>query len=223
MKIQTLKWFIFPQVPDVIEKDKSIERNSWRDHPMNLKEYINRIQSMEPDITRRAVSLYDEGVSFLFGLLLREIFEIRILEGEDSRHAVNGDDGSFIDEEKECLSKLLAKYYVNSPIDGELTGCHVYLMSDRKSTIDRLSAWVKTEFNCTPVIAVHETSHVQEMEHGPWSGLGFIEDIASASLARSAAVGDIIVSNKRWKDSNNNFIYFLPHVSFYVPHRILHR
>jgi hypothetical protein len=198
---------IFPQIPDVIEKDKSIERNSWRDHPMNLKEYINRIQSMEPDITRRAVSLYDEGVNFLFGLLFRETFAIRILEGEDStksirpkgvstsialhsRHPVNGDDGSFIDEEKECLSKLLAKYYINSPIDGELTGCHVYLMSDRRSTIDRLSAWVKIEFNCTPVIAVHATSHVQEMEHGPWSGLGFIEDIASASLARTAAVGD---------------------------------
>jgi hypothetical protein len=194
---------IFPQIRDVLNKDKSIDRNSWRDDPMQRQEDQKHIQSMGPDIASRATSLYAEGVNFLLGLLFRETFELQVGENPTntpkgvsiaihSRHPVNGDDGSFVDEEKECMAQLLTKH-INGPYKG--LGCHVYLMSDRKATVDLLSAWAKMEFNCTPVVAAHSASHVQKMEHGPWDGVGFIEDLASASLARTAAVGDLCRSS----------------------------
>jgi hypothetical protein len=67
-------------------------------------------------------------------------------------------------------------------------------MSDRPKTVELLSQWLVDEFNCTPVVAnhdSHEDDSITHTEHGPWAGVGYIQDLASASMARTAAVGDV--------------------------------
>jgi hypothetical protein len=188
---------IFPQIPDVMNRDKAIYRHGWRHDPINLKEYKTYIRELGTDAKIRAGKLYFLGVDFLFGMLFRETFTIQVGDSPKnndaiisvalhSRHPVLGDDGSFVDEEKKCLLSLLTPYKRTKDT------CSVYLMSDRPKTVDILSQWL-VKLNCTPIVANHESSRLGKMttEHGPWAGQGFLQDLDSASAARTAAVGDI--------------------------------
>jgi hypothetical protein len=62
-------------------------------------------------------------------------------------------------------------------------------MSDRKLTVELLSDWLWKR-NCTPVTAAKDSGHSLSKEHGPWSGVGFVQDLALASAARHAVLGD---------------------------------
>ena len=211
---------VFPQIQDTFHYDEELhshlERISWRDHPMKRKIDLARIKAMSQNVQDRANALYKEGIDFLLGLLFRQSFELLVeppdnfnpgwtsIEQEDgvvsialhSRHPVNGDDGTFLDDEKFCLNQLLTKHYFRRPKHLKW-GCQIHLMSDRKATVDILSKYVQTEFNCTPIVASRKISSSipleddSLLEHGPWAGIGFLEDLKAASYARTAIVGSI--------------------------------
>jgi len=134
------------------------------------------------------------------GLLFREIFTVdeslvpqpsSAVENDvfslalHSRHTVVGDDGSHIPDEVRCLEKLLPEN--RSPYT-----CVVYMMSDRPNTLNALSDWLD-QHNCSALYnEVSKSSSVFSFvdEHGPNPGVGFIQDLALASHARSALIGD---------------------------------
>jgi hypothetical protein len=60
-------------------------------------------------------------------------------------------------------------------------------MSDRDCTISRLTTWL-TNRNISVAVAQHD-QHIDFLsEHGPFAGVGFFQDLALASTARSAIV-----------------------------------
>lgn len=113
-----------------------------------------------------------------------------------SRHPVLGDDGSFIIQEQACILEVLQTLAASSNTT-KPRDCKIYLMSDRPLTLERLSEWLVThpEANswlpCTPVVAAnHAHTQLRVTEHGPWAGQGYWQDLALASRARTAVIGD---------------------------------
>jgi hypothetical protein len=143
--------------------------------------------------------LYSETEDFLNGMLFRGIFsfhpdifppEYSRVEPEGtrtyalhSRHVDMDDDGSDVLEEKTCLNTLHHKFR-GQP-------CTVYLMSDRKATLHKMSMYVEKIQNCTPVVVTHVTDHADGhyTEHGPFAGAGFFQDWLVASQARHGFIG----------------------------------
>jgi hypothetical protein len=199
---------LFPQIPDVMWEHKQIFRNQWRDDPYNRREYKHYIHDMGEQARERAGILYHYGPDFLFGMLFRNMFTIKVTvdnpfvnsQSEDtfslalhSRHTVVGDDGSFLRDEIKCLQKLLPK-------DPSSETCVVYLMSDRPTTVRMLTEWLQ-KHNCTGVSVISPSddhnalslSHPIRIknEHGPDpGGIGFIQDLDLSSNARSGLIGD---------------------------------
>jgi hypothetical protein len=215
---------IFPQIPDVLPTHDNIARNSWHDHPM-LRErldYRNYIKLLSQHQQLVAGMLYYQKVDYLLGMLLRACFTLpgystpapvapksTTTFEEDvindastfsialhSRHPVIGDDGSFVQEEMDCLQELVElnrrnRNYTTDP------PCEVYLISDRPRTLKLLSDHVRS-LGCRPMIAAHNESSSGSMgrtEHGPFAGHGFLEDLSFASRARTAVVGDVCRSS----------------------------
>ena len=192
---------IFPQIPDLVETNQHIVRQQWRDDPLNRKEFRSYLLEMDAEHKIIAAKLYNNGVNFLFGMLFRETFTLQdayaptsefpesseLTIALHSRHVVVGDDGSFVPNEKKCLQSLIEKLSGKTPSNV----CRVYLMSDRQETISILSQWLRQR-NCIPMSVSHgERGAVMRSEHGPWTGIGFLQDLASTSLARTAVVGDV--------------------------------
>lgn len=192
---------IFPQIPDLAETNQHIVRQQWRDDPLNRKEFRSYLLEMGAEQKTIAGKLYNNGVNFLFGMLFRETFTLQdayapasafpdssgLTIALHSRHIVVGDDGSFVPSEMKCLQSLIKKLSGRT----ESNVCRVYLMSDRQETISILSQWLRQR-NCTPISVTHgEQGVVMRSEHGPWTGIGFLQDLASTSLARTAVVGDV--------------------------------
>jgi len=77
--------------------------------------------------------------------------------------------------------------------------CHVYVMSDRPFTVDRLHATIKEVTHCTSSSRnqslINEGSESFRAEHGPRAGRGFWEDLALAVHSRHGMIA--FVMNRR--------------------------
>jgi hypothetical protein len=146
-----------------------------------------------------AEDLYSEGADFLFGMLFHASFQFapnffeRTVElsasvfqnstytvALHSRHQSKEQDGCDIAGEEACLERLL----------GDKTDCHVFVMSDRKCTIDQTIQYIHNELSCRVEQTTHKAQAKQawQSEHGAFAGGGFYEDWILASRARSAVI-----------------------------------
>jgi len=216
---------VFPQIPDLDSDNPRLYRNSWRDHPLISDSFKYYINDMSRENRIAAGMLYYEGVDYLYGMLFREIFNLQVYRTAlkiqktkplplsialHSRHPVVGDDGTYVQEEIDCLANLISAYRQQRELRSSLPskrnattdsssasstliadgGCQVYLMSDRPRTIEILSRWLIGR-NCTPISVRHDNGTSGKItEHGPWAGIGFLEDLEIAASARWAVVGD---------------------------------
>jgi hypothetical protein len=112
-----------------------------------------------------------------------------------SRHPVISDDGSFVREEMQCLEELvsMSRLMRANDTDSSPANCYVYIISDRPRTLRLLSNHVQG-LGCQALVAHHDTNAtcgiMSLTEHGPYAGAGYLEDLAFASRARHALVGD---------------------------------
>jgi hypothetical protein len=202
---QTHPVVIYPQIADVLMGNPQVFRQEWRDDPYEKPEY-RRYLKVLPKLQRTTAGmLYEKGVDYLIGMLFRHSFDLKMQGTEaqysslkplnpdtsltialHSRHSILGDDGSFINQEQDCIEELLQRN------KGHFSDCRVFLATDRKLTVSLLSEWLVSK-DCEPVVAEHSvpSNNSKFSEHGPWAGVGFLEDLALASHARVATVGDL--------------------------------
>jgi hypothetical protein len=202
---------IFPQIPDVLRGNKKIARNEWHHHPMvrERRDYHEYIKALPATQQRLAGMLYYQKTDYLMGMLFRACFTLLSRDVSmkqraafsialHSRHPVIADDGSFVQEEMECLEELvsMSRLVGVNESDSSQTNpanCSVYLISDRPRTLRLLSTHVQ-RLGCQALVAHHNHSATGGMmtqtEHGPYAGAGYLEDLAFASRARHALVGD---------------------------------
>ena len=142
-----------------------------------------------------AERLFSKGHRYLYGMLLDEAFQfhdsiqpsLQTLEAMKStatialhsRHTSQLDKGENITREQKCLQQVLANF--SRP-------CAVILLSDRQRTLELLNDFV-TSLNCTPMFANHDDGISFRVDHGPYSGAGFFQDLALASSAVHAFIG----------------------------------
>ena len=149
----------------------------------------------------RANKLYSYGADFLFGMFHRYTFAfssallasipVPALHDESqlytiglhSRHRFVGLDGCNIGRETACLDMILSgRQDRSAPV-------RVNIMSDRPCTVTRLSSWLQ-ERNCSVLTTEHSKPSPDYIrEHGPNAGIGFFQDLALVSTARSAIIG----------------------------------
>lgn len=186
----------FPQIPDLgIPSPPGAPITGWASHPVNrqYKSYLLK-NNFVPSI----IQLYALGPSFTHGMILRHFFDwpeptvtttAQVSIALHSRHIVDADDGHWIMDEIKCLEELFSKHNTT-------TDCVVYLLSDRETTLDLLQQWLQ-EHSCRGVVARHAMTlrKSTQVEHGPFSGLGFIEDLVVGSQARTALVGSSVRSS----------------------------
>lgn len=107
-----------------------------------------------------------------------------------SRHSSTEDDGSKIKREKLCFDKI-----IQSQTRASL--CQVLLLSDRPNTLTKAAEYLADRYpHCHVMVAPHDTGQSFRVEHGPFSGSGFFQDlsfIANQShgipTARTAFIG----------------------------------
>jgi len=123
-----------------------------------------------------------------------------------SRHVAPADDGSLVPDEIGCLTRLLSDYGIlfndddddNNNNNHHTIPCTIYLLSDRRATISVLTEWIHRR---APTCRVHTTSHggnhtdtTRVKEHGPFAGIGFLQDLSMATSHgndMTALVGDM--------------------------------
>jgi hypothetical protein len=119
--------------------------------------------------------------------------------GLHSRHAYDHGHRT----ERRCLQVVLDAVfaqYSRTNNDTVPSSCWIHLMSDRPSAVQELSHWIQTQesHHCHVQTVSHDdpppdlitTTHPKQnvtgmrAEHGPWTGLGFLQDMAFVSRAR---------------------------------------
>lgn len=154
------------------------------------------------------------GLDFMYGMLLRysfdfsasiqatvppKAFEYRQSNGWytialHTRHVRNKDDGCDITREKECIQQLELEMESSFREDQNSTKKAVYLMSDRACTLTRMTEWLQNR-SIEVLVSSHAVQADYLVEHGPFAGLGYFQDLALASQARSAFVGNTRTSS----------------------------
>lgn len=82
--------------------------------------------------------------------------------------------------ERLCILKLMANS--SKP-------CLVYLMSDRELALEKLNTTIYNETHCHTQTVKNRTKGVSfRGEHGPYSGIGYWQDLAMASQARHGLI-----------------------------------
>lgn len=209
---------IYPQIADLQWNRTDITRHTWSDHPIERKDFRQYLHQLPEIMKRTMAQLYHENADFLYGMLYRECFTLQVpllssiqqqqqhhnvIVQDDSfesdvlsvalhsRHTVAADDGSFIGDELQCLNKLLSlpSHSTNNNNRTSNNNCRVHLMSDRPRTIALLTNWL-VDRNCSVVTATRDTGTSLSKEHGPWAGIGFLQDLEMAAAARHGAIGD---------------------------------
>lgn len=162
-----------------------------------------RLDMLATDSARDAArNLFAEGSHFTYGMLFREVFDLRpsvlsldstsVLDAVSlsnpfsialhSRHSKPEDNGSDVSTELKCLTSLTL-----NRTQGDK--CVVYLLSDRVRTLEQLTNHVNENLNCTAVVANHDGGHHIRGEHGPFAGADFFRDLDLASRARNGFAG----------------------------------
>ena len=105
-----------------------------------------------------------------------------ILVAVHSRHSKAADDGSKIRRESKCLDNILTSLFHDRSREASHSLCQVMLLSDRPLTISRLREHILMEHpSCQILVAPHERGVSFRKEHGPYSGIGFFQDLAMVS------------------------------------------
>jgi hypothetical protein len=130
-----------------------------------------------------------------------------------SRHANTSIKGENVAEETACIQSLWQQHLAaNNNNNGDNNnysreeGCDVYVMSDRPHTLLSLIGWCKnynpasqnatTAFPCRRVIhAMHERGLSFVPEHGPYAGVGFLQDLVVVRESALSSIG--IVGGQR--------------------------
>ena len=98
-------------------------------------------------------------------------------------------DGSDISYEIKCIQDVIKQHETRGTA---LDNCKIYLMSDRKATIDNLKEWIPLNTKCNPVIAKHDMNDVGHfVENGPYAMKGFFEDLALAAYTNGGFIGHL--------------------------------
>ena len=196
---------LYPQIPNVMAdwKGSPIKENDWDDHPFKAvsPEFL---ADMPKSDQLRLKALYSHGLDFLYGMLFRSLFNFQVerpkralFQNEEtsivlhSRHIVNADDGTYTNEEEDCLHQLLNR----SDIHSTEKICTIYLLSDRFVTVDKLVDFLKVHY---PSCQTRRNSATQPrnatgkraLEHGANPGVGFFQDLALGIQARSGIIGE---------------------------------
>jgi hypothetical protein len=168
-------------------------QNVWKFGLLEQEEIQNEMLGTT-QARERAKHLYAWGTDFLFGMLHRSAFDfsnsIRASEGTldkenavsvavHSRHIYDEVDGCNMFRETKCLRPIIRSAHGSS--------VNVRLMSDRACTISRLTTWLGLR-NISLVVAQHDKSKGSRVEHGPFAGAGYYQDLALAATARSVIV-----------------------------------
>jgi hypothetical protein len=94
-----------------------------------------------------------------------------------SRHSKTNDDGSKIERETKCLDRLLASMHPLNSSNHYL--CTILLLSDRPTTLALLQDYISQKHpRCAAKVANHDHGTSFRPEHGPYSGIGFYQDLA---------------------------------------------
>ena len=143
-----IRFVIFPMIPDIWHLRTDLHRNGWADHPTERPNTASYLLDLPAAQEKTAESLYALGPEFMFGMFFRTLFDVQLQPHPrhdpgmfrgvfslalHSRHIAEADDGSFVPDEMECLTRLLPK-------QATLETCRVYLLSDRTVTIQKLQS-----------------------------------------------------------------------------------
>jgi hypothetical protein len=188
----------FPRFRDWVDKkDLLTSRIRWNDDPRELTLnqpffsywYYKRAPHVESKGTRQLMTdLYAEGLSFLYGMLLRRTFRIKATDdlphrerdtggisiALHSRHSHVEWDGSDVRDEIRCFDQLLP-----ASATGGLN-CTVYMMSDRQATLGILGEWLRQRGCC--IVTAQHTSSIQQGEFGWLPEMGPFGGAVRASL-----------------------------------------
>jgi hypothetical protein len=137
------------------------------------------------------------GLRYTYGMLLTEMFRLRHDQVDlvqeyypktaaahstndekvfsialHSRHKHVKQKGRNIQNEKDCLNKVLVHRAVHQP-------CQVCTMSDRPATLAALQVWLEQEHHCRVIQVHHSVSTTTSFskEHGPNAGVGFAREL----------------------------------------------
>jgi hypothetical protein len=151
---------------------------------------------------RRASQLFSNGPFYLYGMLFHDLFTLRsathtkeasVEPPQDAitiamhvRHIFERNKGGKLTkEQRQCLRKVVHE----TRGEREDAPCIVYLMSDRRATLNPVTK-LANQLNCSTVVASHrEGDATGNNEHGPYAGLGFYQDLVVAGKARDGFVG----------------------------------
>lgn len=198
---------------DLVDFPQMLGQDSYYElhYDLDRQNLLNTTQARE-----RAKLLFSAGADYVYGLLISTLFsfqpcvsvpviipewknssktmtsskpDIGISVVVHSRHSKVSDNGSSIARETKCLDKILSNYTEES--------CQVMLLSDRPLTLRNMAAHIAAVYpRCQVMLAPHENGTSFSIEHGPFSGMGFFQDLAmvanqtrSLSAGRSAFVG----------------------------------
>lgn len=98
-----------------------------------------------------------------------------------SRHINPNDKGSDISREVKCLREIMKSR--------SSLGCVVFIMSDRRETVARVTQHILGELGCLALNSTPAHGGSFKEEHGPYSGIGTYQDLAFASQAGDGVVG----------------------------------
>lgn len=94
--------------------------------------------------------------------------------------------------ERYCLRKLLnssnhtLQQQPQNQQQHEWESCRIVLMSDRDVTLRRVAAFLNRTYpNCSVLIPRHDANDPFKIEHGPFSGIGYYQDIATVNQTLS--------------------------------------
>jgi hypothetical protein len=201
----------------------AFQQNRWKLWALEEEKHQNYL--LETQRGRNcAKKLYSLGTYFLFGLLHRSAFDLSIpirtseatsLDNKNavsvaihSRHIYKEVDGCNVTRETNCMRTIIQNAHGSS--------VNVRLMSDRTCTISRMKSWLSKRNVSVATVEQHVANKDMFVEHGPFPGTGFYQDLALASTARSAVVAmdrsssdlmtELVVFNRKmdaWRSGEN--------------------
>jgi hypothetical protein len=147
----------------------------------------------------RVEQLYLHDVAYLYGLLFHKTFTLRpelhpketgfkippdtITVAMHVRHTEARHKGTLSSDEKKCLQAVVKGTQAARPH----SPCTIFLMSDRSETLRALQS-ISKDLNCSTIVASHAEG-TSRVEHGPFAGLGFFQDLLVAGEARDGVIG----------------------------------
>jgi hypothetical protein len=188
------------------QKVVQTSREWFLDEQVTEKRFRHELQisnDLTSPMARRLLQMFSEGVDFLYGMLFHDTFKLHPkLHAEETslefpedvitiamhvRHTKVENTGAVLSQEEQgCLEAVVNETRVGRP---GATSCAIFLMSDRQESLNALTQ-LASAMNCSAVVTSHtKKGEIINLEHGPFAGLGFFQDLLVAGKARDGYVG----------------------------------